>query len=411
MGCGPVACSTSNTRVGACSPDPRASIGGTMFRFHAPVGDHAVRLRAKGRDRMSRESIHPIELDQDVAEPRSFWTDFCRADPRAAAELFDRAFPIVDCCLRRRLRFHDVTFGLLAVDALHQTIDLLFQGLATARQATPDDRERALVVCANAAARRVATAELRSRAKGGSDPKRASTGDLTRPSVGLFALASRSDTETLKQQVLGVLEDAIDTAPNRLRERRHTRERIVFGLGVGSFGMVGLVAGYALCHVEPTLRVEPLSDAQVVWSDAVTELRRLTGADQIPARGTLAAEGPSGARVLTAAGVLLELEGRTRLILDGLRGNPEQPSIGLERGTVRCLVPALPGSETFNVRCGTTQIDATGARFSVSRVQNGADRPCVRIEGGQVSIQHQGHREWLGPGQSSGCGSSGRLGQ
>jgi hypothetical protein len=389
----------------------RAPVGDRIVRFRAPVGDRIVRFRAPVGDRISSDSIHPIEREPAQGEPGSFWLDFRCADPQAAAEFFDRAFPMVDCCLRRLLPFDDVAFDLLAVEAMRATIDRLYHDLSTARPATPSGRQELLVVCANAAARRVAMAELRFRARGKSKLKASTSARLTRPRVGVFALTSREDAEALKQQVLGVLRRAVATAPKRLHQRRRARERCLLGLVVGSFAVAGLLAGHALSDREPTLRVEPFSDAQVVWSDAVTELRRLTGTDDLPARGTLSAEGPSGARVLTAAGLQFELEGRTRVTLDGLRGGGEPPSLSLDSGIVHCRVPVLRGGDTLSVYSGGMQIDAKDGQFSVSRVRNDADRSCVRIERGSVEIQHQGQRHWLRPGQSFGCGSNAAPGQ
>lgn len=78
----------------------------------------------------------------------------------------------------------------------------------------------------------------------------------------------------------------------------------------------------------------------------------------------------------------------------------------LERGRVTLEVPRLEAGKSFRVFTEDARVTVHGTRFSVSTTGEHGARTCVTVEEGLVEVARAaGAAVFLGPGQSSGCGT------
>lgn len=233
---------------------------------------------------------------------------------------------------------------------------------------------------------------------------RTSASDLLEPlRHGLVRLASHAHAEAIKPRIIGRLQRRLGALPRGKRAGRFRLWLLWSSALIAGATIIGACVGYILGGNEFRLRIEPAPESQVVWSGAVTELRRLTRADSLPARGKLAVLGENGATLVTDDNVEIALGGNTRVSLEALRAQQRPLGLELEQGTLRCDVPQIDGTERFLVRVGATRVVARQARFSVTRPSSDHDGLCVHVESGQVELAHPGKTVRLVAGQSRGC--------
>jgi hypothetical protein len=106
---------------------------------------------------------------------------------------------------------------------------------------------------------------------------------------------------------------------------------------------------------------------------------------QLEAAGQLETAADSKARVSTADGVKIELRGKTRVALGGLRQRSGQ--VNLLGGAIRCTVPHRTAAQAFEVRTPDATVIDLGTVFSVS-LGGPNQGTLVTVEEGEVLVRH-----------------------